>query len=162
MKTQLISFIILLVLIPAGCIQDQEPLEPAAPPAQEVLSTPLISQGDNTAELSTPLPDNVQILIETAKADLVQRLSLPPPEINLVTAIEVTWPDSSLGCPQPGVEYAQVLTEGFLINLEANGNIHEYHADTSGQIVSCEDPGVPIIPVTPDDIQDGIPWVPVN
>jgi hypothetical protein len=147
----------------AGCTQGQEPIEPAAPPVQEILSTPSTLQGNNTdTELPTPLPNNVQILLDTAKADLAQQLSISPSEINLVTALEVTWPDSSLGCPQPGTAYAQVLTDGFLIRLEANGNIHEYHGDTNGQVVSCENPEFPIILVTPGDIQDGIPWVPVN
>ena len=111
---------------------------------------------------SAPSTDGIQSLIENAKSDLAQRLSISKTQIDLVNVVDVIWPDTSLGCPQSGTVYAHVLTEGFLINLEANGNIHEYHADTSGQIVSCEDPGVPIIPVTPDDIQDGIPWVPVN
>jgi hypothetical protein len=161
MRRQWISLIILSILVLAGCTQRQKPIEPAAPPVQEIFSTP--SQGNNTdTELSTPLPDNVQNLLDTAKADLAQQLSIPLSEINLVMALEATWPDSSLGCPQPGAAYAQVLTDGFLIRLEANGIIHEYHGDTNGQVVSCENPEFPIILVTPGDIQDGIPWVPVN
>jgi hypothetical protein len=163
MKSQWISLIILLALMLAGCTQGQEPIEPAAPPVQEILSTPSTSQGNNTdTELPTPLPNNVQILLDTAKADLAQQLSISPSEINLVTALEVTWPDSSLGCPQPGTAYAQVLTDGFLIRLEAENTTYEYHTDSGEQFILCENPEFPIIPVTPGEIQDGIPWVPVN
>lgn len=35
------------------------------------------------------------------------------------------WRDSSLGCPQPGVSYMQVITNGYVVNLSSGDRIHE-------------------------------------
>ena len=159
MKTR---FILLIAILMAACT----PVFPSvSTPIQESFHPTPTIQGDDSTMVSIPSIlsiSGLESLIEKAKGDLAQRLSISTTQIELVNVVDVVWPDTSLGCPQPGIAYAQVLTEGFLIRLEANSDIHEYHADARGQIVSCEDPGFPIIPVTPDDIQDGIPWVPVN
>jgi hypothetical protein len=36
---------------------------------------------------------------------------------------ETQWPDSSLGCRQPGVSYMQVITSGYTIRFTKNGNV---------------------------------------
>ncbi len=38
-------------------------------------------------------------------------------EVAVVEAVKATWPDSSLGCPEPEAFYAQVLTAGFRLVL---------------------------------------------
>ncbi|HYR20975.1 MAG TPA: hypothetical protein VEQ15_15870, partial [Myxococcales bacterium] len=50
-----------------------------------------------------------------------------------------SWPDTSLGCPKPGMSYAQVVTRGFLIELEAAGKSYRYHSDLE-RVVPCEEP----------------------
>jgi hypothetical protein len=53
--------------------------------------------------------------------------------------IEATeWRDSSLGCPQPGMNYLQVITPGYLIVLDAQGSSYEYHTDTGRRVVRCK------------------------
>jgi hypothetical protein len=47
------------------------------------------------------------------------------------------WSDTSLGCPRPGVLYAQVLTPGFLIVVSGGGKQLEYHSDERGRVVLC-------------------------
>ena len=97
----------------------------------------------------TPLPSfpatpNLQSLIEKAKDDLAQRLSIAITQINIVDAKEATWSNSSLGCPQPGMLYADVLTPGYLILLSANGQDYEYHAGKGSVIFYCENPLPPV------------------
>ena len=41
------------------------------------------------------------------------------------------WSDASLGRPQPGMMYAQVITPGYLVVLEADGQQYTYHTDTA-------------------------------
>jgi hypothetical protein len=94
--------------------------------------------------LPTPATSGLQTLIEKAKIDLAKRLSIATDQISLVEAINVVWPDSSLGCPQEGMMYAQVLTPGFLILLEHAGNTFEYHTSNSTEIVTCENPSPPV------------------
>ena len=76
----------------------------------------------------TPDPIVAQ-LVAQARADLAGRLGLSAESFQLTRAEAVEWPDSSLGCPKPGLMYSQIVTPGYLIVLEANGQAYEYHAD---------------------------------
>ncbi len=80
------------------------------------------------------LPQPVQAAIQ----DLSQRLDVPAEQITVVTMERVTWPDTSLGNPQPGQVYAQVLTEGYRVVLEAGGAQYEYHTDTGATVTLVE------------------------
>ena len=93
--------------------------------------------------LSTPADPISQRLIEKAKADLAQRLSISAPQISLVEVAQVEWSDSSLGCPQPGMDYLQVITPGYLIRLEAAGQEYEYHSNRDTYFVLCENSSPP-------------------
>ena len=45
----------------------------------------------------------------------------------------MTWPDASLGCPQPGMTFAQVLTPGYLVVIrDAGGAEHQVHTNEGG------------------------------
>ena len=60
---------------------------------------------------------------------------------HLVAAVRAavpSWPDSSLGCPKPNMNYLQVITPGYRIVLEAQGRSYEYHTDTGKRVVRCE------------------------
>ena len=72
-----------------------------------------------------------QLLVAQAIADLVARTGSAPAEIELIGLEQVTWPDASLGCPQPGMAYAQVLQEGWQIRLRCRGQVYEYHSGPS-------------------------------
>ncbi len=51
----------------------------------------------------------------------------------------VEWNDTSLGCPMPGMAYAQVITPGFRLVFEYQGQQSEYHTDQDGSnVVTCE------------------------
>jgi hypothetical protein len=76
-------------------------------------------------------------LIEDAKQDLTQRANVPADAITVVNAQPVEWRDSSLGCPIEGMMYAQVITPGYLIVLEANGQEYEYHASRT-HVMYCD------------------------
>jgi len=80
---------------------------------------------------SSPVPQGLQSLIEKAKEDLSIRLSIPISQNQLADARDVVWSNSSLGCPQPGMAYAEVLTPGYLIFLNVNNKDYEYHAGKS-------------------------------
>ena len=106
---------------------------------------------DNNQITQTPLSSGLESLIEKSKEDLAHRLSISISQINLVEARGVVWPDASLGCPQPGMAYAEVLTPGYLILLNAGSKEYEYHASKGTEVVYCENPMSPV-QGTPDDI----------
>jgi hypothetical protein len=81
-----------------------------------------------------------QPLVDRARQDLAQQLSLKAEDITPVGVEEVEWRNSSLGCPRPGMNYLQVITPGYRIMLEAQGKRYEYHTDQSSRVVRCENP----------------------
>lgn len=93
---------------------------------------------------SPSTPPGMESLIEKAREDLAERLSIEISQISLLEAREVTWPNASLGCPQPGMAYADVLTPGFLIILKANALAFEYHASRESEVFYCENPTSPV------------------
>ena len=76
--------------------------------------------------------------VERARADLAGRLDVPVQEVTVVERVEKTWPDGSLGCPQPGMNYTQALVEGSLLVLEVDGKRYNYHAGGGRGYFLCE------------------------
>jgi hypothetical protein len=70
-----------------------------------------------------------------AAADLAQRLKIDVNSIKLVSAEKVDWSDACMGIQQPGIMCAQVITSGYKVILEANGQQYEYHTNESGSTV---------------------------
>ncbi|MCB2179603.1 hypothetical protein KQH54_00615 [bacterium] len=124
------------------------------PPPTATFTQPVI---ELTPEQIMPLlpsespSSNLNTLIENAIQDLAQRLSIETSQITVLEAQEVVWPNSSLGCPLPGMFYTDVLTPGYLIRLGANNTEFEYHASMTSEIMFCKNPQPPV-PGMPDDI----------
>ncbi|MEJ2109442.1 MAG: hypothetical protein P8Z37_05920 [Acidobacteriota bacterium] len=77
--------------------------------------------------------------LESAVADLSGKSGVPAAEIVLVSMEAAEWGDTSLGCPQEGYSYAQMITPGYRMVLDAGGNQFDYHTDLQGgNVVSCE------------------------
>lgn len=146
---------------PGAATSDQPQVPPTSTPEVAVIAPP-------TADKSAIVP---RPLTEKVKAHLASRLNINANEIRVVEALAVSWPDTSLGCPQPGLSYAQVITPGYRIVLEAKGEQYPYHTDIGEHFLLCmssksgpstETPLRPVLPVNPTEIQDGQPWMPVN
>lgn len=82
----------------------------------------------------------LQPLVDLAIADLVQRLGITRAAVSVTEAVTVVWPDRSLGCPRPGMQYPQVPHDGFLIRLQAQGRTFAYHGGGSRPPFLCESP----------------------
>jgi hypothetical protein len=67
-------------------------------------------------------------LLRAAIGDLAQRLNIDPADIGVIETRSIMWPDRSLGCPRPGMAYAQVPQDGALIRLQAQGREFAYHS----------------------------------
>ena len=121
---------------PATATQPDPPKEEATPQATVALKglTPMPA---------VAIPPTAEAAVAAAKADLADRLGTAREGI-LVTSIEaVEWSDSSLGCPQPGMMYLQVITPGFRVILQAQGQAYEYHTDQGRNAVLCAGKSVP-------------------
>lgn len=59
-------------------------------------------------------------------------------DVTVVAVEPVVWPDASLGCPEPGMFYAQVETAGYRVVLVVGGTEVTYHTDSAQGVVRCE------------------------
>jgi len=86
--------------------------------------------GNATEEAGSPLelPEDTESLVTLAKFDLALRTGQDIENIVTKSIEETLFDDSSLGVPQPGVEYEAMITPGYIITLSAGGEIYEYHA----------------------------------
>jgi len=112
--------------------EDESPFESPLPP-------PLIEKEDELLFESPVTPDaRLAPLVAQAKEDLAARLSLSTSEIEVRSAEPVIWPDAGLGCPKPGMVYAQVRQDGARIQLLANGQVYNYHSGRGRPPFLCE------------------------
>ena len=72
--------------------------------------------------------------MQLARQDLARRLGVPETEIRMGLATPASWGDASLGCPEPGAMYAQVVTTGWEIKLRHGEREYQYHADAERAI----------------------------
>lgn len=70
---------------------------------------------------------------ERARADLASRLGTSPDRITIQSVRTATWSDASLGLPEPGMMYAQVITSGHVVTLVHQRRAYVYHV--AGQVV---------------------------
>jgi len=101
------------------------------PPSGGVPAEPIGTPSDATVTPGT------EAVVELARADLAERKGIDKEEIVVVEVVEVDWPDTSLGCPEPGMMYLQVITPGYIILLSYAGEIYRYHSDKVGSVVYC-------------------------
>lgn len=111
-----------------------------APAVVATLSPPTdISEEEMTDVSPIPTPfRGAEQLIEQARQDLARRLDLDAAGIEVERAEAVVWPDGSLGCPQPGMVYTQVLQDGYRILLRVDKEIYAYHGGGSRGPFLCE------------------------
>jgi len=91
------------------------------------------TEGSDLPVISPDLADEVDIAV----TDLGERLGTGT-VIEVVAAHELTWPDGSLGCPEPGVMYTQALVDGYRIELTIEGDTYEYHGAAGAPPFLCE------------------------
>lgn len=120
----------------------EEPSPPTPPGAPQ--ATP-----EETPEPPTPAtptepepPEDAAAAVAWARRDLAARVGAAADAITLVSIEAVEWRDSSLGCPQPGQMYLQVITPGYRFVFAADGTTYEYHAARGAdRAVHCADAG---------------------
>jgi len=96
-------------------------LSPQAVPSLVTTSTLSTAVGGDEFPL-----DPSSSLVQGAMTDLAARLDVPRDEVTIVDARAVSWGDSSLGCPQPGMKYLQSVTDGSLVILNVDGVEYRY------------------------------------
>lgn len=84
----------------------------------------------------SPAPQSGQpIAVQFAVIGLAKKLGIPTEQIKVGAVEQVQWPDACLGAAAPDELCAQVVTNGYKVNLEANGNPYEVHTNSNGSAV---------------------------
>lgn len=78
--------------------------------------------------------------LEAAQQLLARELGCAPAACTVLEAQSVTWPDSALGCREPGMMYMQVLTPGYRMVLEHAGQQYTVHTNHGSYAVRCVNP----------------------
>lgn len=97
-----------------------------------------IPASPSAAPVTGEVPDAV---IETARSMLVATVGADAANATVVVAQAVTWPDGSLGCPEPGVKYEQVEVPGYQIVFDVGGIRHDFRSTAAGNVRACEPGG---------------------
>jgi hypothetical protein len=135
---------------PAGTEPQGLPtITPTPTPQHAVSPLPIPKSGQSISPLPTPEHPNGETAIEIpaqaadavawARADMAEQLGIPTDRIVVISIKAVQWRDSSLGCPRPGMMYAQVITPGYQFVLQSGETRYEYHsAQGSNLVVRCD------------------------
>ena len=97
----------------------------AVPPPDGAVDARLADLDDLTAE------------VEAALADASTRSGVAVEAIAVASALDVTWSDGSLGCPQPDMAYTMALVPGYLLTLEVAGERVAYHGAAGSDPFPC-------------------------
>jgi len=71
-----------------------------------------------------------------ARKDLAGRIGVPEKEIQFVSGEGTSWTDASLGCPEPGVMYAQSKVDGWVLTFRHGTRAFTYNTDLN-RTVPC-------------------------
>ncbi|MFW6042635.1 MAG: hypothetical protein ACOC9C_03015, partial [Chloroflexota bacterium] len=122
-------------IVLAGCTAATD--EPAAAP-EPTATTPV---EEPPADSATATPEAVQVgaeAIEAATDSLSEMLDVDESEITIDTITDMEWPDACLGLPEADEMCAQVITPGYLIVLEVDGEVYEVRTDREGRTVRMQ------------------------
>jgi hypothetical protein len=107
-----------------------QPTQPASPTIET--SLPI-----GTMEPTSVPPQ----IVAQARQALADQLGVISTTLTLASSEVREWPDSSLGCPEAGQMYMQVITPGYLLVFaDAAGTTYPVHTNETGQqLVLCRD-----------------------
>jgi hypothetical protein len=147
-------------IVLSACSRTPSVAQPTAPATQEPTSTitviemptaPVLSPYPAPTDGAYPAPDQVtpkptseineatmKAMSDLARQKLAEELEISVDQIQVVMADPTYWSDASLGCPQPGMTYQQVVTPGYRITLVVGNDLYVYHTDTVQTVVRCQ------------------------
>ena len=114
----------------------RKPLATAVLAALSLTST--ISAADEPADLAIAKDQASEVALTV----LTEQEQLDRSDIQIVNVSIIDWPDSSLGCPKPGMEYLQVVTRGAHVLLKTEEKVYRVHTAGERGII-CEGPARP-------------------
>ena len=154
-KRHIVYFVLVLIMLSglAACVPANAADKPTPVP-MSTLDAVLTPEDTTMPEETAPAEDVSTLLAEMAKADLAQRLGVDLDQIVVERVTPTEFSDTSLGVPEPGQMYAQVITPGYVITLTVDGESYRYHG--AGERVVIAVPSEKDVPPTGDIAIEGV------
>jgi hypothetical protein len=91
----------------------------------------------STPQISRVDPQVPEAILNSILKEAAKLANVSPQELVIVRAEAVVWNDGSLGCPEPGMEYAQALVNGYWVVIEAGGQTYDFRVGRDGNFRLC-------------------------
>lgn len=116
--------------------QSPEPQQGISPRGRQAQRAPRGTQPivDRPATL-IDLPPQLRAQVIAAAA---ARAGVAEAQVVVRGAEAIQFPDGSLGCPQPGMMYTQMVVPGYRVVVEAGGRTFDYRSARGGEPSICE------------------------
>lgn len=111
-----------------GAAETTPPSSPLPTPTPPKI-TPIVEEPGNLqddTESTEEMNDEEKQTVAVAKQALAERMKVTTDQIELISVKSVQFRDSSLGCPQKGMVYLQVITPGYQVMLSLEGQTYDY------------------------------------
>jgi hypothetical protein len=138
----------------SACASETPPPRTVAPPARipDPVAPQARPEGQPVAIASLP-----RELRRAVAEDAARRFGVGSNDVVLSNAEQVAWPDGSLGCPEPGQMYTQMIVPGYRLVASTTRGKLAYHTDQGERVIACADrqlsgpkgPQIPPKPVEP-------------
>jgi hypothetical protein len=141
MNTKKLLALLIFVGILTACAQPTG----AYPPAGSTTAVPtaigetpaVTEQPSEVPPTSTPTQPAAELTSaqQAALQEVSTKYKISPDQIKITSTEPKTWPNGCMGVVIPGVMCANVIVDGFVIRLEANGQQFEIHTNQDGTSV---------------------------
>lgn len=144
-KIQTVIFVSMMLLLSA-CGQNGQSATNIPEPTNTIAPSPIITpSSEPQASPVVPSGSQAEQISDIARAALARELNIGIDQISVVQFEEKEWSDTSLGCPQPGFMYPQVITPGYFIALQVGEASYPVHSDNiPREMIVCTDPAIPL------------------
>ena len=132
----LAMFILGALAATVACASDVRPKQAGVAPPTRIPDPEQAVLAPSGQQVSaTAIPREVR---RAVVADAARRFNVAESAVVITRAEQVTWPDGSLGCPEPGRMYTQMLVAGFRVAARTTAAEARLIEETPGRIsVGC-------------------------
>ncbi|HAX81261.1 MAG TPA: hypothetical protein DCY40_01680 [Actinobacteria bacterium] len=137
-----IATIALVSLVMAACATEAGEDQPTTTDGPTTSQGPTTTSGRQVVPPTTGAFEPVvgavpEDRLEPLMADAAQKAGASIAAVAVIRAQQVVWSSTALDCPEPGMFYTQVLTNGYWVVLLAGDNEYDYRAAIDGEFRLC-------------------------
>ena len=96
--------------------------------------------GQTMSEVTTATSQSFSRYEELARNKVAAQINADVAETSIISSQEVQFSDSSMNCPQPGMMYAQVVSDGYQVMVLAREQTYDVRV-TGDYALICTAPG---------------------